>query len=191
MPFTPAHAAAALPFRRSRLILSALIVGTTAPDLEYFVHLSRDDRFGHTLHGVFLQSLPLALITLWLFHKYAKKTLIGMTPAGVRDRFPDQSEPFQFGGPSRFALILLSILIGMATHIAWDLFTHANTVLYRHWPILREILNVPIFGQIPIYKILQHGSTIVGLAVLFAWFTSWYKETNPTPMTASKTQVGS
>ena len=46
MPFTPAHVAAALPFRRTRLIWSALIVGTIAPDLEYYVRLNADGRSG-------------------------------------------------------------------------------------------------------------------------------------------------
>ena len=39
MPFTLSHAAAALPFRRTRLIKSALVIGCFAPDFEYFIPL--------------------------------------------------------------------------------------------------------------------------------------------------------
>jgi hypothetical protein len=37
VPFTLAHGAAALPFRRFHLVFSALLVGTFAPDFEYLV----------------------------------------------------------------------------------------------------------------------------------------------------------
>src|SRR5579871_128427 len=36
VPFTVSHAAAALPFRRARLVTSALVVGTMAPDSSTF-----------------------------------------------------------------------------------------------------------------------------------------------------------
>ena len=39
MPLTIAHPAAVLPFRHSRLPISALVIGSLAPDFEYFLHL--------------------------------------------------------------------------------------------------------------------------------------------------------
>jgi Domain of unknown function (DUF4184) len=62
VPFTLAHGAAALPFRRLHLVFSGLLVGTFAPDFEYFLRLSPDDGFGHTLLGTFVLTLPLALL---------------------------------------------------------------------------------------------------------------------------------
>ncbi|MFY9676569.1 MAG: DUF4184 family protein [Terriglobales bacterium] len=73
MPFTPAHIAAAYPFRRTRFVWSALIVGTMAPDFEYFLRMALEARHGHSFPGVFLLTLPLALVTLWLFHKFVKR----------------------------------------------------------------------------------------------------------------------
>jgi|HubBroStandDraft_1064217.scaffolds.fasta_scaffold451974_2 hypothetical protein len=58
MPFTLAHAAAALPFRRLHLVWSGLVIGTFAPDLEYFVRFSPNDGYGHTLVGALVLSLP-------------------------------------------------------------------------------------------------------------------------------------
>jgi Domain of unknown function (DUF4184) len=67
VPFTLAHGAAALPFRRLHLVFSGLLVGAFAPDFEYFLRCSPDDGFGHTLLGTFVLTLPLALLVLWLF----------------------------------------------------------------------------------------------------------------------------
>jgi hypothetical protein len=41
MPFTLSHAAAALLFRRTRLVLSAVVVGCCAPDFVYFLEFGR------------------------------------------------------------------------------------------------------------------------------------------------------
>src|SRR5579859_6852423 len=111
MPFTPAHAAAALPFRRSRLVLSALIVGTLAPDFEYFLRFAPGGGWGHTFAGAFLLSLPLALAVLWMFHAVVKAPLMQLFPDALRQRIP--AKPFRFGRPSRFLLIGVSALVGI------------------------------------------------------------------------------
>jgi hypothetical protein len=176
MPFTLAHAAAALPLRRTRLVWSALVIGTFAPDLEYFILLSPDNRYGHTLTGAILLSLPLALLTLWLFHRFVKAPLIDLLPECIRGRLDSNRSEFHFLGPVRFLWIVVSILLGIATHVLWDSFTHANTFFYRHWQTLREPIRVPVLRMIPLYKLLQHGSTIFGLAALSIWFLLWYRK---------------
>ena len=124
MPFTLAHGAAALPFRRSRLIPSALLIGTFAPDFEYFLRFSAHDRFGHTLFGSFVLTLPLALVVLWLFHNFAKVPVIRLLPNQLQMRLANHLGKFRFGGWRRFALIVASVLVGIATHLLWDSFTH-------------------------------------------------------------------
>jgi hypothetical protein len=195
MPFTLAHGAAALPFRRFGLPTSALLIGTFAPDLEYFLRLTPDDGFGHTLPGIFLLTLPLALVVLWLFHAYVKLAVARLLPQAIQRRLTNHLE-FHFGGAARFALIVGSILLGIATHLAWDSFTHKNTWLYRHWPILRQALYVPIIGPLPAYKVLQHGSTIFGIGVLLVWMVVRYRNSEPSrealsdqPSPARKTLV--
>ena len=84
MPFTLAHAAAALPFRRTRLILSAVVVGTFAPDFEYFLRLVPGGHFGHTLPGVFVLDLPLSLVVLWLFHTYMREPIMTLLPEPIQ-----------------------------------------------------------------------------------------------------------
>jgi hypothetical protein len=179
MPFTLAHGAAALPFRRFRLVPSALLLGTFAPDFLYFIRLKPGGHFGHTLLGTFFVSLPLALIVLWLFHTFVKLPMASLLPAAIQRRLADHLVEFRFAGAARFALIVCSVLVGIATHLAWDSFTHPNTWPYQHWLMLRQPLHLPIVGRITCYKALQHGSTIIGLAVLAIWLLLWYRTSQP------------
>jgi hypothetical protein len=179
VPFTLAHGAAALPFRRSRLIFSALLVGAFAPDFEYFLRLSPSGRFGHSLLGAFVLTLPLALLVLWLFHAFVKLPLARLLPDSIQRRLTNHLPEFPFGGLSRFALIVASILIGIITHLVWDSFTHPNTWPYRHWAFLGQPIQVPILGMIPFYKLLQHGSTIAGVAIFLTWLVLLYRASEP------------
>ena len=179
MPFTLAHGAAALPFRRLGLVRSALLVGTFAPDFLYFIRLKPGGHYGHTLTGAFFVSLPLALMALWLFHAFVKLPLIRLLPAAVERRLVGHLGQFRFGGPARFALIVCSVLVGIATHLIWDSFTHANSWPYHHWPILRQSIHLPLIGRIACYKALQHASTIVGLGILAIWILVWYQNSQP------------
>jgi hypothetical protein len=175
MPFTPAHAAAAFPFRNSRLVWSALIVGTMAPDFEYFLHMAPEGRHGHTMPGVFLLTLPLALVTLWLFHTFVKASFVGLLPENLNRRLIPYAGEFRFGGAARFALIVASVMVGVLTHLVWDSFTHPNGWSVLHWPLLRHRVWLPIVGGVPIYKPLQHASTVFGLALLLVWLAVWYR----------------
>jgi len=102
-----------------------------------------------------------------------------LLPEALRRRLPNASDKFRFGGPARFLLIIASILVGIATHLLWDSFTHSNTWPYRHWTILRQPFTLPIVGEMPLYKILQHSSTVVGMAIVAAWLLIWYRTTPP------------
>jgi hypothetical protein len=179
VPFTLAHGAAALPFRRSHLIFSALLVGTFAPDFEYFLRLNPSGRFGHSLLGAFVLTLPLALLVLWLFHAFVKAPLVRLLPNAIQRRLICHLGEFHFGGPPRFALIVGSILVGIMTHLVWDSFTHPYTWLYRHWAVLSQPVQVPIIGLIPLCRALQHGSTIAGVGIFSIWLVRRYRATEP------------
>jgi membrane-bound metal-dependent hydrolase YbcI (DUF457 family) len=183
VPFTLAHGAAALPFRRTRLEISALIAGCFTPDFLYFLRLAPRGHFGHTLPGLFLFDLPAGLAALFLFHAYARQPLSVFLPVGVRERITPGARRFAFGPPARFALIALSILVGAATHILWDSFTHRGYWPYSHWSFLRRRVQVPLAGPVQICKLLQHGSTVVGLAILAVWVVLWYRATQPSSET--------
>ncbi|HEV2278346.1 MAG TPA: DUF4184 family protein [Acidobacteriaceae bacterium] len=175
MPFTLSHAAAALPFRRTRLIMSAVVVGCFAPDFEYFLGIHGG--FGHTLTGILVFDLPLALAVLWLFHRYAKEPLAACLPEGTRERLHLRS--LSIDSVSRLAMVILSILAGIATHILWDSFTHPRYWLYAHWHFLSETIRIPLFGDRPWFAIFQYVSSVLGLLVILLWWIQWYRNTPP------------
>ena len=188
MPFTLSHPAAAIPFLRTRLVPSALVIGCMVPDFMYFIRLSPQGKLGHTLPGVFIFDLPVAFIALWLFHAYAKGPLYAWLPESVRRRIQPGPAGLEVGSFAQFLLLAASILVGVATHILWDSFTHQGFWPYRHWQFLHRMVPIPGIGQIECRRVIQHASTIFGAIVLLLWFRHWYRKTEPKwPDSAEKT----
>jgi hypothetical protein len=179
MPFTLSHAAAAFPFRRTRLVLSAVIIGSFAPDFEYFVPFAHHGSFGHHPLGVLVLDLPLSLLVLWLFHRYAKEPLSACLPESARERLQLGPHTLSIDTFSGFALIVFSILVGIATHLLWDSFTHTGYWVTDHLPILSRNVDLSLFGWRPWYAILQYISSAVGILVLLLWSIHWYRTATP------------
>ena len=179
MPFTVSHVAAALPFRRTGLVYSAVIVGTVAPDFEYFLRMAPQSFYGHRFPGIFTLTLPLAHAVLWLFHRFVKHPLVQLLPEAVGRRVELSSGSFQFGGARRFALIVGSTLVGIATHVAWDSFTHPSGWLYLHWDFLSHPVAISTLATLQVYKTLQYGCSVLGLGILAFSLLRWYRETRP------------
>jgi len=175
MPLTLSHPAAAVPLARWGLILSALVVGSISPDFLYFYCLSTRCQFGHTLLGIFLFDIPAGLVILWIFHRILKQPLFSLFPISHQQRLIPFVNEFQFFPLRRFLLIIVSLLIGTLTHIIWDSFTHYSGWVVQQLPIL--ISPVIEIGQktIRFHHILQHGSTLLGAALLLYWYMKWYR----------------
>jgi hypothetical protein len=169
MPFTIAHAAVAPPvwkLTRGRLVLSALAVGATAPDLEYLIHLRTERTVGHTLPGIFVLCLPLTLLVLGLWHRLIGPQLSRLLPDRWAPVAAVASRPFRFGGVARFTMICLSAALGAASHILWDSFTHDGAWFAQRFAVVRD----PVWdGGPPLVTLLQYGSSVAGLALLAHW----------------------
>jgi hypothetical protein len=175
VPFTLAHAAAAYPFRRTRLVLSALIFGTFAPDLEFFFRFAPKGPFGHSPRGLFLFCLPAAFGVFWIFHDLVKEPLAALMPRAVRERITPGIYPMSLRHPLQLILVLVSILIGSLTHDLWDSFTHNRRWPAGELPLLQEMFTVPVVGEVHLYKVLQYLSTIFGMVALYFWFRHWVR----------------
>jgi hypothetical protein len=162
-------------------VLSALVVGSLAPDFRYFFNLAPRGHFGHSLKGVFVFCLPVGLAVLWIFQTLMKLPLISLAPKSHQQRLITLARPFRWGGAGRFSLIVASILLGSISHLAWDAFTHDRGLVVRNVPDLRVPLEE--FGtHRPLYNVLQHGSSLLGLALLAFWYWRWFKRTSPQPV---------
>ena len=169
MPFTVAHAAAALPLRRAvggRLVLSALVVGTMSPDFEYLAYLNTHRTISHTLPGLVLMCLPLSLAVLAVWHGVVKRPLAGLLPDQCAPLAAAAQQSFAFRPWRRLWLLCVSVLVGAFTHLVWDAFTHSDGWFVVRAGVLRWA--VPPTGM-PAYEVLQLLSSVVGmLAVLVA-----------------------
>jgi Domain of unknown function (DUF4184) len=179
MPFTLSHAAAAIPFRRSRLIMSALVMGCFVPDFPHFIFLSARMSFTHTFEGMFVLDLPVAFALLWLFHTFLKQPMLMFLPPGVRCRLSGDVGVFPFWPWRRLALIAVSILIGTATHILWDEFTHGDSWIAEHWAVLHYWMALPVIGKVQTYTLLEYASSLFGAAIVVVWVWFWYRASRP------------
>jgi len=192
MPFTVSHAAAVLPFRKLNLIWSAFIVGSMAPDFPYIIGNIRYRELGHRFPGLIEFTIPASLAALWLFHKVIKRPVIQLLPAGMQERLRSQSGDFAFGGASRFLAILGSIVLGIATHVVWDAFTHPYTWPWRHFACLQGWVRVPfVHHRMPVFLLLQYGSSLAGMLALAIWVLLWYRRSAPVTAGARKSHLKS
>jgi hypothetical protein len=181
MPFTLAHPAAVLPFRRfgRHTSLSALVLGSMMPDLGYFFALRVPAALTHSLAGIVLFCLPAGLLAYILFHAILRRPLIALAPRAVASRM-DMTHPWLPRTPASLLVIVFSIALGAATHLGWDAFTHAHTAVTRNMELLRALVGPATGPQIRMYKILQYFSGVLGLAILAASVAKWIRLTPPT-----------
>lgn len=173
LPFTFSHPAAVLPIPRRHLSFSAMVIGAMAPDYLYFVQLSHSSRYGHTWPGMFLFSLPAGLVVLWLYHELLKRPLLALAPDQVARRITAADLRFSFWPASRFAILALSVMIGVFTHVLWDDFTHEQGLFVTMAPELKLYFGL----DMPLYSFLQFSSTVIGAALLAWVYWRWVKRT--------------
>lgn len=174
MPFTLAHPAAVVPLARllgRRVVVSALVIGSLTPDFAYVVpRLTRGQ--SHNLPGLFWFCLPVGLALYLLFHLALKRPLAAALPRRLREavtpilaRTPDLP-------PASWSKVVLCLLLGALTHLIWDLFTHPGPIVGTI-PVLTVNLVTVGWYRLYVYKVLQHCSTLLGLALLARWTRVW------------------
>jgi hypothetical protein len=67
------------------------------------------------------------------------------------------------------ALASIAVVVGALTHIAWDAFTHTNTIVTDAFPVLTTRLFEYHGRGIRVFFLLQILSSIFGLFALWLW----------------------
>jgi hypothetical protein len=162
MPFTGSHPAAVLPFVR-RLPASALVFGSMAPDFPYYVPLPVSGPTTHSWLGVVTVDVVLAAAAWAVWRFLVGPAVLALVPALRRrlPRLPDEGPP---------VLVAVAFVVGNATHVAWDSFTHGDMWGPEHLPALRAT-----YGPVPGYAWAQYASSLVGGAVLLWWCWRWWR----------------
>ena len=135
------------------------------PDFEYLIRLSPVSKYGHTIVGLFTFCLPVGLLVYFLYEYVLRTPLLDLVSNQHRH---DVDSPTPRLSGASFGWICLSVVVGAATHVIWDSFTHRAGYFVLAWPVLStELLS---FGglTVRVFNVLQHGSSLIGLAVLGA-----------------------
>lgn len=163
MPFTLSHPAILFPFlKNKKLSATALIIGSMSPDFEYFFRMKMQSEISHTFLGIFLIDFPLGFIVMFAFHEIIKRPLIENAPLFFQKRLAvlkDSNWIDYF--KNNFLTVVVCFFLGTVSHIFWDSMTHWNGYLVQRI----SFFNLEVFS-IPLYKIAQHLSSIIGLTYI-------------------------
>lgn len=180
VPFTGAHPLAVLPLvaarRRLPVDAACLVIGAMAPDLEYFARgYISGGKLGHEWLGLLLWCLPATLVVAYAWHALLRWPLALAAPRPLAARLATRfAQPWPARGPIALAA---SAILGAATHLVWDAFTHADGFVVVRVPALAA----PIAG-VPVHRLLQLGCSVVGVAGLAIAATRSLAHTAPAPI---------
>ncbi|MFI9079362.1 DUF4184 family protein [Streptomyces sioyaensis] len=182
MPFTLSHAAAVLPAirrtgtARGPLVASALVAGSFAPDMTYYADtlVPGGMAFGdvtHSLPGVLTVDVlvTVALVAGWRLVREPLTALLPRARQGPVHSFL-RGRPWRPRGPRELAALvgwfLVSAILGAATHVVWDSFTHPGRWGTRLVPGLDQVV-----GGMPVCTYVQYGTSALALAAMgaFVW----------------------
>ena len=185
MPFTPSHALVALPFIRTPLVPAAIAIGAMTPDLPLFLRgVGLDYSFTHTFANV-LWTAVVAFVLFLVWRVVLRPAVGELSPLWLARRLPaewSQSGVEAAGAavgigtrrPWYPVLLAVSLILGVLSHIVWDLFTHEGRWGVEVMPAL-EAMWGPLSG----YKWLQHGSSAIGLIVIGIWAVLRLRRADP------------
>lgn len=168
MPLTFAHPAIVLPFNylpKRWFSLTGLITGSVVPDFEYFIRMKVLSIYSHTPFGLFWFDLPLAFVLTFVYHNIARDMFINNIPRSLYRRLCIY-KAFNWNNycKTNLPVVVISILIGAASHLFWDSFTHLNGYFVIAWGMGKQVSLLGV--QLPLYKVIQHASTLAGGVVV-------------------------
>jgi len=161
MPFTFSHPAIVLPLvRRYSRSLSAtgLIIGSITPDFESFIKIGHEKMYSHTWLGMFWYDLPLGLLLCIMFHMFVKIPLVEHMPKAMASRFYRfRTDNWMGYLRCHFIIVLVSLFIGIFSHLLWDACTHLNF----YYPDSDE--STLRFMGVRVYILVQYSCSVLGL----------------------------
>jgi Domain of unknown function (DUF4184) len=174
VPFTGSHPAAVLPLLGIGLPASALVIGSMSPDLPYYLPLTTTSWPTHSLLGIVTIDVVLGLAAWALWHGLLSAPALAESPVGLRQRLAGRVELGLAGraGLRQLGLVVVALVVGSATHVLWDEFSHPGRWGTHHLHVLARD-----WGGLPGYRWVQYGSGLFGVAVEAYWLWRWWQRT--------------
>ena len=125
--------------------------------------------YSHSVFGLFWFDLPLGLLLTFIYHLIVRNQFISNLPEKLNVKLSafkyfDWVAYFK----QNWLIVVISILIGAASHLFWDAFTHPTGYFVERITILKKSLTI-YKAHVQIFTILQHLSSLVGgLVVILA-----------------------
>jgi hypothetical protein len=167
---TLAHPAAVLPLRRFGLPMTALVAGSMVPDVPLFLGSARGYAATHSLLGILVIDVLLAVGVVLLWTGFARDAVVDMAPAPIRRRLPARARL----SSAEWLMVPVAGAVGAATHVLWDSFTHPGRWGPRHIEWLRIE-----HGALPGLKWVQYASGVVGLVVVVWAVVGYFRSLQP------------
>lgn len=166
MPFTLAHPGAVVFIKNKHFNLSALILGSMAPDFIYFMLFSPSSNLGHTILGSIIVNIPLCFLLNYIYYKYIKDPFILNSPNFISKYYWSFLYTRNNVTNIKEAVVFMySSIIGMITHVFLDSFTHKTGYFVLKLNFLRQTIDL-LGHKIYVYKIAQHGGTVLGFIII-------------------------
>jgi hypothetical protein len=184
MPFTVSHIAAVLPGYRPLTranVFTAAVIGSMLPDFGLLVTGVVARWQTHSLPALFTFCVPVGFTVYWLTLLLIRPAMLEVVPDGAYARLRAAHPAVSIRQLSAWLYAGAALLLGAITHLIWDGFTHENARGVRMFPLLTDYGPEIDGHSMHIYRWLQYGSSVVGLAVVVAALILWQRHT-PTPI---------
>ncbi|WP_256758165.1 DUF4184 family protein [Cohnella sp. WQ 127256] len=167
MPFTFAHPTYAFPLKFINprwFSVTGLVLGSMAPDFEYFIALEPHRTIGHSFSGFVLQVIPLCILFAYLIHTFVKESLVLHLPSAfsLNRRAYSLLGIWSLRTLRDWIIYIVSVSFGFLSHVAVDAFTHEGGYMVQQLTVLQSTVLL----DLPVYKILQHGLSMTGMMVI-------------------------
>jgi hypothetical protein len=179
MPFTVSHVAAVLPFmarrrptRPTRLAPAALVIGSMVPDVPWFFTAGRGASFMHSLPGLVTVDVALGVVLVVLWRGFLFAPVRDLVPPTIGRRLP---EPVSIA-TTRWGWAALGVLVGAATHVVWDDFTHTG-----RWAVGRISWLHTEHAGLAGSQWAQYASGVIGGVVVLACCARLLAQASPAP----------
>ncbi|MEO6070048.1 MAG: DUF4184 family protein [Chitinophagaceae bacterium] len=169
MPFTFSHPAIVLPlqrYKRFSFSLTGLITGSLTPDFEYFIKMKGEREYGHSLLGIFWFDIPMAFLLGLVFHLIIKNPLLNNSPYFIQRKF-EKERKFDWWNYilNDYVIVLISIFIGVISHLFLDSFTNENGFFVTHFAVLKYSIRTD-YTAIYFNNILSYFLSVLGIIII-------------------------
>jgi hypothetical protein len=192
MPFTVSHIAAVLPGYRPLTrahVFTAAVIGSMVPDFGLLMPGMFARWQTHSLPALITFCLPVGLTAYWLTLLLIRPAMLEVLPDAAYLRLRAAHLPASILHLRAWLAASAALLLGAVTHLIWDAFTHENARGVRMFPLLTDYGPEMAGHPLHLYRWLQYGSSLIGLAVVVGALIVWLRHAPP-PLEPPARRIG-